>query len=115
LAARLRQAESFLGAATAVSTACQAAISNRSLAAVPIDAALDGSDSADDEPVAAAPSKPAATNNPKVAALAKKKAVHKDWFKNASDIEEILHFVRLNGGNVITAISKLCSLPHGCF
>jgi hypothetical protein len=41
--------------------------------------------------------------------------VHKDWFKNASDIEEILHFVRLNGSNVTTAVSKLRSLPHGCF
>jgi hypothetical protein len=84
-------------------------------AAVPIDVALDGSDSADDEPVDAAPSKPTATSNPKAAAPAKKKAVHKDWFKSASDIEEILHFVRLNGGNVTTAVSKLRSLPHGRF
>ncbi|CAN5969388.1 unnamed protein product [Sphagnum jensenii] len=84
-------------------------------AAVPTDAASDGSDSADDEPIAAGPSKPAATSNPKAAAPAKKKAVHKDWFKSASDIKEILHFVRLNGDNVIAAVSKLCSLPHGCF
>jgi hypothetical protein len=41
--------------------------------------------------------------------------VHKDWFKNASDIEEILHFVRLNGGNVTAAVSKLRSLAHGRF
>jgi hypothetical protein len=41
--------------------------------------------------------------------------VHKDWFKSASDIEEILHFVHLNGGNVIAAVSKLRSLPHGRF
>ncbi len=85
------------------------------LAAVPIDAFSDGSDSADDEPIAAAPNKPAATSNPKAPAPAKKKAVHKDWFKSASDIEEILHFVRLNGGNVTAAVSKLRSLPHGHF
>jgi hypothetical protein len=84
-------------------------------AAVPTDAASDGSDSADDEPVAAAPSKPAATSNPKAAAPAKKKAVHKDWFKSASDIEEILHFVRLNGGNVTAVVNKLRSLPHSRF
>jgi hypothetical protein len=84
-------------------------------AAVPTNAASDGSDSADDEPVAIAPSKPVATNNPKAAAPAKKKAMHKDWFKSASDIEEILHFVRLNGGNVTAAVSKLRSLPHGRF
>jgi len=41
--------------------------------------------------------------------------VHKDWFKSASDIEEIFHFVRLNGGNVTATVSKLCSLPHGRF
>jgi hypothetical protein len=41
--------------------------------------------------------------------------VHKDWFKSASDIEEILHFVRLNGGNVTVVVSKLHSLPHGRF
>jgi hypothetical protein len=84
-------------------------------AAVPTDAASDGLDSADDEPVAAAPSKPTATNNPKAATPAKKKAVHKDWFKSASDIEEIIHFVRLNGGNVPAAVNKLRSLPHGRF
>jgi hypothetical protein len=84
-------------------------------AAVPTDAASDGSDSANDEPIAAAPSKLAATSNPKVAAPAKKKAVHKDWFKSASDIEEILHFVHLNGGNMIAIVSKLRSLPHGRF
>jgi hypothetical protein len=84
-------------------------------AAVPTDAASDGSDSADNEPVAAAPNKPAATSNPKATAPAKKKAVHKDWFKSASDIEEILHFVCLNGGNVTAVVSKLRSLPHGRF
>ncbi len=84
-------------------------------ATVPTDAASDGSDLANNELVAAAPSKLAATSNPKAAAPAKKKAVHKDWFKSASDIEEILHFVRLNGGNVTAVISKLRSLPHGCF
>jgi hypothetical protein len=78
-------------------------------AAIPTDAASDGSDSANDEPVAAA------TSNPKTTAPAKKKAVHKDWFKSASDIEEILHFVRLNGGNMIGVVSKLRSLPHGRF
>jgi hypothetical protein len=67
---------------------------------IPIDAASDGSDSANDEPVAVDPNKPATTSNPKAAAPAKKKAVHKDWFKSANDIKEILHFVRLNGGNV---------------
>jgi hypothetical protein len=41
--------------------------------------------------------------------------MHKDWLKSASDIEEILHFVRLNGGNVTAAVSKLRSLPHGRF
>jgi hypothetical protein len=41
--------------------------------------------------------------------------MHKDWFKSASDIEEILHFVRLNAGNVTAAVSKLHSLPHGRF
>jgi hypothetical protein len=84
-------------------------------AIVPTDAASDGSDSADDEPIAAAPSKPAATSNPKAAAPAKKKAVHNDWFKSASDIEKIFHFVHLNGGNVTAAVSKLRSLPHGRF
>jgi hypothetical protein len=54
-------------------------------------------------------------SQPPPAAPAKKKAMHKDWFKSASDIEEILHFVRLNGGNVTTAVSKLRSLPHGRF
>jgi hypothetical protein len=33
--------------------------------------------------------------------------VHKDWFKSASDIEKILHFVHLNGGNVTAAFNKL--------
>jgi hypothetical protein len=84
-------------------------------AAVPTNAASNGLDSVDNEPVAAAPSKPAATSNPKAAALAKKKAVHKDWSKSANDIEEILHFVRLNGGNMTAAVSKLRSLPHGRF
>jgi hypothetical protein len=84
-------------------------------AAIPTDAASDGSDSADDEPIVVAPSKPTATSNPKAAAPAKKKAVHKDWFKSASDIEEILHFVCLNGGNVTAVVSKLRSLPHGRF
>ncbi|CAK9258405.1 unnamed protein product [Sphagnum jensenii] len=42
------------------------------------DAASDGSDLADDEHVAVAPNKPAATSNPKAAAPAKKKVVHKE-------------------------------------
>jgi hypothetical protein len=84
-------------------------------AAIPTDAASDGSDSADDKPVVAAPSKPTTTINPKAAAPSKKKAVHKDWFKSASDIKEILHFVRLNGDNMTATVSKLRSLPHGRF
>jgi len=82
---------------------------------VPTNAASDGSDSADNERVVATPSKPTATSNPKATAPAKKKAVHKDWFKSASDIEKIFHFVRLNGGNMTAAVKKLRSLPHGRF